>query len=139
VLERATGRFLGGVVVGNSAGAVCSLVGRPSVRFDGVAAYLTPWLILPGEAEPLHPRAALRAQSSLRALAPGGEGFLPLFWSNWCPPDQGERSPGTPPSALIITLPKGAGDLRVELYGTAPRCEEAFTPSMLSVGSFQPA
>jgi hypothetical protein len=135
-LEEATGHFLGGVVVGNSAGAACSLVGRPNVRFDGVAAYLTPWLSLPGEAEPPAARAESRAQSSLRALAPGGEAFLPLFWSNWCPSDQAERSPGSPPAALVITLPKGAGDLRVDLYGTAPRCEDALTPSMLSVGSF---
>jgi hypothetical protein len=75
--------------------------------------------------------------ASLRALAPGAEGWLALAWANWCPPGTRITSSGPAPHGLVLSLPHQGGVLRFAV-DDAPRCDAPTAASILQVGSFLP-
>jgi hypothetical protein len=133
-VQGATGNLIGGVLVRNAGPASCSLKGRPSARFEGGPAAETPLRIRPTAADPLDTSLIYDRGSSLRALGRGRSTFVPIFWSNWCPPDVVVTSTGTPPSRLVLVLPDGA-ELTAAV-DRAPRCNDPAAPSTLAIKPF---
>jgi hypothetical protein len=133
-VQGATGNLIGGVVVRNAGPASCSLRGRPSARFEGGPAAETPLRVVPTAADPLDTSLIYDRGSSLRALGRGRSTVVPIFWSNWCPPDVVITSTGTPPTRLVLVLPDGAELTAV--VDRAPRCDEPAAPSTLAIKPF---
>jgi Protein of unknown function (DUF4232) len=133
-VQGATGNLIGGVVVRNAGPASCSLSGRPSARFEGGPAAETPLRVVPAAADPLDTSLIYDLGSSLRALGRGRSSFVPIFWSNWCPPDVVITSTGTPPSRLVLVLPDGAE--LTAMVDRVPRCDEPAAPSTLAIKPF---
>jgi hypothetical protein len=133
-VQGATGSLLGGVLVHNAGRAPCSLRGRPSARFDGGPASATALRVIASAADPLDTSLIYDRASSLRALGPRRSAFVPIFWSNWCPPDVVVTSTGTPPSRLVLVLPGGA-ELTAAV-DRVPRCDDPAAPSTLAIKPF---
>jgi Domain of unknown function (DUF4232) len=133
-VQGATGNLIGGVLVRNSGRVPCSLRGRPSARFEGGPAAATALRVVPVPADPLDTSLIYDRASSLRALGPGRSASVPVFWSNWCPPDVVVTSTGTPPSRLALVLRDG-GELTTAV-SRAPRCDEPTAPSTLAIKPF---
>jgi hypothetical protein len=105
----ATGNLGTSIVVRNVSGHPCSLVGRPRLRFAG--ADTREFAISAYSQDPIN-RAAL---SSLRALGPGKEARVELWWmQSWC---------GNPPAKLRVTLLAGRST-KTFLNNGAPRCND---------------
>lgn len=132
-LQGATGSLVGGAVLTNIGRAKCSLRGRVAVKFVRGSADRTNWTVVAGKAQPRDRSAVYDRDSSLRALAPGRAAYVPIWWSNWCPPGTVETSGGVPPDALIIGLPHGRGSLELPV-SRAPRCDAPGNPSTIVVG-----
>jgi hypothetical protein len=135
-VQGATGNLIGGVVVRNVGSVLCSLRGRPSARFEGGPATETAFRTIPVAADPLDTSLIYDHASSLRALHPGRTAFVPILWSNWCPPDAIVTSYGTPPASLVLVLPQG-GELTAAV-DRASRCDSPTAPSTLSIKPFVP-
>jgi hypothetical protein len=133
-VQGATGNLIGGVLVRNAGPAPCSLRGRPSARFEGGPADATGLRTVAAPADPLDTSLIYDRASSLRALAPGRSAALPVFWSNWCPPDAVVTSTGTPPTRLVLVLPDG-GELATAV-NRAPRCDNPSASSTLAIKPF---
>ncbi len=133
-VQGATGNLIGGVLMRNVGAEACSLRGRPSARFEGGPAAATAFRVVTVAADPLDNSLIYDRASSLRALRPGRSAYVPIFWSNWCPPDVVVTSTGTPPSSLVLVLPNG-GELRVAV-DQAPRCDSPSAPSTLAIKPF---
>jgi Protein of unknown function (DUF4232) len=134
-VQGATGNLIGGVLVRNAGRAPCSLRGRPSsARFEGGPATATALRVVAAAADPLDTSLIYDRASSLRALGPGRSAFVPVFWSNWCPPEVVVTSTGTPPSRLVLVLAGGA-ELTAAV-DRAPRCDEPTAPSTLAIKPF---
>jgi hypothetical protein len=133
-VQGATGNLIGGVVVRNAGAAPCSLRGRPSARFEGGPASETALSVFPASADALDTSLIYDPGSSLRALRPGRTAFLPVFWSNWCPPGVVVTTPGKPPSSLVLVLPSG-GEVAAAVRG-GPRCDTPAAPSTLAIKPF---
>jgi hypothetical protein len=113
----------------------CRLEGSPRVRLvkDGGPQQVNtpikrPPLVFPDTAYPL---------SSLLAIRPGEYAGLTITWANWCDP----KVPGQkrlPPSAVRITLPRGAGHLDAD-YNAVPPCSNPKRPSTIGVSPFETA
>jgi Protein of unknown function (DUF4232) len=132
--QGALGNLIGRVAVRNAGPASCSLGGRPSARFEGGPSAETPLRVIPTAADPLDTSLIYDRSSSLRALGRGRSAFVPIFWSNWCPPDAVITSTGTPPSRLVLVLPDGA-ELTAAV-DRAPRCNDPAVPSTLAIKPF---
>ncbi len=65
-----------------------------------------------------------------RAIPPGQEVGVDLWWSNWCPE-------GSSPGALVFVLPHEGGTLRSPQSG-GPRCDAPSEPSTIGVSLFTP-
>jgi Protein of unknown function (DUF4232) len=134
-LQVATGSLVGSAVVRNMGRTPCSLLGRPRARLVGTRALETAWRVVPARSPSPDLSAIYDPPSSLRGLAQGRAAWVPLRWSNWCPPGTSETSTGPPPDALVLVLPHRRGNLRLRL-GEAPRCDAPDAPSTLAVALF---
>ena len=133
-VQGAIGSLIGGVFVRNVGRAPCSLSGRPSARFEGGSAAETALRLIPAAADPLDTSLIYDRASSLHALGRGRLGFVPVLWSNWCPPDVIQTSIGRPPARLVLVLPAG-GELSTPV-DRAPRCDAPQAPSTLAIKPF---
>ena len=75
-------------------------------------------------------------ESSLVDLRPGEVAGLTIDWDNWCDPLI-KGKPRTPPTAVRVTLPHGAGSMDAD-YNGVPGCIEPDKPSSIGVSSFEP-
>jgi hypothetical protein len=98
-------------VVRNMGRTPCSLLGRPRARLVGTRALETAWRVVPARSPSPDLSAIYDPPSSLRGLAQGRAAWVPLRWSNWCPPGTSETSTGPPPDALVLVLPHRRGNL----------------------------
>lgn len=131
----ATGSLIGGIVVTNVGKSSCSLLGPPHVRFVGGAASRERLLI-----------TNMKPRSGLGKLRAGEAAGVDLIWRNWCGPHSRPASGGgTPPDALVLTLPSTGGELRLLVaYRTAsnatvhfaPGCDVPRLPSELQMSGF---
>lgn len=123
----AGGDLTGGIAVTNTTGHPCALVGRPLARFTG--SITTKVTSIPSYGDDPLNRPPL---SSLRALAPGHAAWLMVIWhQSWC---------GTPPAALLVTLPASRSTLRMR-NDSGPRCNDPTVPTTqawLSVSHWTP-
>jgi Domain of unknown function (DUF4232) len=110
-LQVATGSLVGSAVVRNMGRTPCSLLGRPRARLVGTRALETAWRVVPARSPSPDLSAIYDPPSSLRGLAQGRAAWVPLRWSNWCPPGTSETSTGPPPDALVLVLPHRRGNL----------------------------
>jgi hypothetical protein len=137
-LQGATGSLVGGAVVRNVGRTPCSLLGRPRARLVGTRALETAWRVVPARSPSPDLSAIYDPPSSLRALAPGRAAWVPLRWSNWCPPGTSETSTGPPPDALVLVLPQRRGNLRLvsaKPRAATPRTRPPRSPSHHSRGA----
>lgn len=114
----------------------CSLLGRPRARLVGTRALETAWRVVPARSPSPDLSAIYDPPSSLRALAPGRAVWVPLRWSNWCPPRTSETSTGPPPDALVLVLPHRRG--KAPVVGSA-RDAQWLSPGGLVVAGWDAA
>ena len=131
----ATGSLVGRVTFRNM-GRVCSLLGRPRVRFVGGPSATVRQLQkrLRGDAPALD---VLPPPFSVRALPHGRSASVEIWWSNWCAAaNAGDGRLSQPPAAVELALPSG-GTTRLDV-SSSPRCDVPAAPSTVSVGAFTP-
>jgi hypothetical protein len=112
----------------------CRLDGNPRVRLvkkggpqQVNSVIQRPPVIFPDTAYP---------PSSLLAIQPGEYAGLTVTWDNWCDPTTGAKR--VAPSAVRITLPRGAGHLDAD-YNAVPQCTDPKRPSNIGVSPFETA
>ena len=120
-LSSSTGGLTGTIQFRNASGEPCSLSGTPTVG-------LRPKL--PQAVTATSPSPSGLPASWLGSLDDTRGAELPITLFNWCFP---KAKP-----TLLLTLPKGAGEIDVPL-DASPRCIVAATPTTISMAPFQPA
>jgi hypothetical protein len=125
----------GEVALRNAGPDACRLAGRPDVRIVG-AIPAPPQLQVPLPAEPPAFPAVVPPDGTLRAVPSGAAVTLDVEWRNWCLP-QTSAAP-TPPRAIRVALPDGAGSIDVG-YNAVPPCDSPSAASTIGVRPFQPA
>jgi hypothetical protein len=104
-VQGAGGTLVGGIAVRNTGEDACSLTGRASARLVGGTAPKTRWRVLAMKAQPWNTGPIVASLASVRAIEPGHQAWVALFWSNWCPARTRLTTSGEPPKALLLGLP----------------------------------
>jgi hypothetical protein len=138
--QGATGSLVGGISLEHVGNDSCSLLGQPRVRFIGPAARRERWIISWMKSFPRDPDLVYPPQSTLRGIRPNEQVSVQMIWRNWCGPTSKPASgPGPPPNALVLTLPRKGGEIRLttDPPRVAPRCDVPGASS-LRMSSFLP-
>ena len=136
-VQGAGGTLVGGIAVRNTGEDACSLTGRASARLVGGTAPETRWRVLAMKAQPWNTGPIVASLASVRAIEPGHQAWVALFWSNWCPAGTRLTTSGEPPKALLLGLPADR-ELRFPIRGFVSRCDAPRSASRLGIAPFRP-
>jgi hypothetical protein len=100
-LQGATGSLVGSIIFTNRAGFACSLSGRAKIRMTDVHGRALPMRYVAAKGD------MQGAPVGTIELIPGAQAAVLVQWQNWC------HGGIAAPVAFVVTLPHGAGVLRV--------------------------